>query len=239
MTEYGTWVHYAGTGAAILGIVLLTVALILTYAGMKLKRTRRVKTPGKSVSVFLILIWVLSLFTFLVAVLVYGRQLYQENLLGTSPVNAVTPITDISAVVTFLIILYATRSHGLRVALMSAFVGTAAAPMIFELPFDLIIMGRTYPPIPPSPNLYRLLFFLPLFIVEISTFSLLTLSPQTKLSRYTLFSLAGMLLVFAIWALNGFSYPSSLVPLALNDTSKVLSFVTAITLFLEPSKYEP
>jgi hypothetical protein len=75
---------------------------------------------------------------------------------------------------------------------VSAFVGTAAAPMISELPFDLIVMGRTYPPIPPSPTLYRLLFFLPLFVVEISTFSLLTLSPLTRLSKDTLFSLAGV-----------------------------------------------
>jgi len=232
LTEYGTWFPYTGASAAVLGIVLLTVAFILTYAGMKLKRTRRVKTPGKSVSVFLILIWVLSLFTFLVAVVAYGTQLYQEKLLGNSPVNAVSSITELSAVVTFVVILYVTRSHGLRVALVSAFVGTAAAPMIFELPFDLIVMSRTYPPIPPSPTLYRLLFFLPLFIVEISTFSLLTLSPLTKLSKYTLFSLAGVFYVFAVWALLGFSYPSNFVPLALNDVSKVLSFVTAITLFL-------
>jgi hypothetical protein len=52
------------------------------------------------------------------------------------------------------------------------------------------------------------------------------------LSKYTLFSLAGVFYVFALWALLGFSYPSSFIPLALNDASKILSFVTAITLFL-------
>jgi hypothetical protein len=235
MTQYGEWVPYEGASAAVLAIVLLAVGLVLTYGGMKLKSARGVKSPGKTVSVFLVLIWVLSLVTFLVAVVSYGTQLYQENLLGNAPVNAVTPVTELSAVLTFIVIVYASRSHGLKVALLSAFVGTAAAPMIFELPFDLIVMGRTYPPIPPSPTLYRLLFFMPLFIVEISTFSLLTLSPLTKLSKYTLFSLASVFYVFALWAFLGFSYPSNFTPLALNDVSKVLSFVTAITLFLEPS----
>jgi hypothetical protein len=234
MTQYGEWVPYGGASAGILGISLLGVALILTYVGMKLKAARGIKTPGKAVSFFLLLIWILSLVTFLVAVLAYGTQLYQENLLGNAPVNAVTPVTELSAVVAFIVILYVSRGHGLKVALLSAFVGTTAAPMIFELPFDLIVMGRTYPPIPPSPTLYRLLFFLPLFVVEISTFSLLTLSPLTKLSKYTLFSLGAMFCVFALWALLGFSYPSSFMPLALNDVSKVLSFVTAVTLFLEP-----
>jgi hypothetical protein len=216
----------------VLAITLLAVGLILTYGGTKLKSARGVKSPGKTVSVFLILIWVLSLVTFLVAAVSYGTQLYQQNLLGNPPVNAVTPVTALSALVAFIVIVYLSRSHGLKVALVSAFVGTAAAPMIFELPFDLIVMSRTYPPIPPSPTLYRLLFFLPLFVLEISTFSLLTLSPLTKLSKYTLFSLAGVFYVFAVWALLGFSYPSNFVPLALNDVSKVLSFITAITLFL-------
>jgi len=232
MTQYGTWFPYEGASAAILGITLLSVGLILTYGGTKLKGIRGVKTPGRAVSVFLLLIWVLSLLTFLVAVIAYGTQLYQEHFLGTLPANAITPVTEISAVLTFVIIAFVSRGHGLKIALLSAFVGTAAAPMIFELPFDLIVMGRTYPPIPPSPTLYRLLFFLPLFVVEVSTFSLLTLSPLTKPSKYTLFSLASMFYVFAVWAFLGFSYPSNLLSIALNDVSKVLSFVTAITLFV-------
>jgi hypothetical protein len=111
-------------------------------------------------------------------------------------------------------------------------VGTVAAPMIFELPFDLIVMGRIYPPPPPPTTQFTLLYFLPLFLVEISSFSLLTLSPLTKMSKYTLFSLAAMFFVFAVWALFGFSYPSYPIPFALNAVSKTLSFVAAVTLFL-------
>jgi hypothetical protein len=108
-------------------------------------------------------------------------------------------------------------------------VGTIAAPMIFELPFDLIVMFRTYPPVPVQ---LTLLYFMPLVLVEISSFSLLTLSPLMKVSNYTLFALAAMFLVFAVWAMFGFSYPSQPVPFTLNAMSKILCFATAITLFL-------
>jgi hypothetical protein len=40
-----------------------------------------------------------------------------------------------------------------------------------------------------------------------------------------------MLAVFAVWALAGFGYPSAPVPLTLNIVSKLLAFVTALTLF--------
>ena len=63
----------------------------------------------------------------------------------------------------------------------SAIVGTIAAPMIFELPYDLIVIGHTHPPTPHT--LFTLIFFLPLFIVEILSFAMLTFSLFTNLSR--------------------------------------------------------
>ena len=52
----------------------------------------------------------------------------------------------VDAVVTFCVVLYLTRRWGWKVALASAVIGTAAAPMFFEFPFDLIVMARTNPP---------------------------------------------------------------------------------------------
>ena len=228
-----------GNDALFLAVALFAIAVLLVYLGTRLSGAIGIKRPGKFVSVFMIMIWALSLLTFLVAVLTYGLQLYQEHLLQATPTNPISPITELCGLAAFIIIAYLTRSHGLKVALGSAFVGTAAAPMIFELPFDLIVMWRTYPPIPPSPTLFRLLFFLPLFLVELSTFSLLALSPLTKLTKYTLFSLAGMFFVFAVWALLGFPYPAEPISVALNGLSKVLSFVTTITLFLKSTKQDP
>jgi hypothetical protein len=232
LTEYGTWSPYVGTGAVFLAVTLLAIGVLFTYLGTRLIGAVGIKRPGKTVSVFMITIWGLSLATFLIAIVTYGLQLYQQKMLAVPPTNPISPITELCGLATFVIIAYLARHHGLKVAIGSAFVGTAVARMIFELPFDLIVMTRTYPPIPPAPNLFRLLFFLPLFLVEISTFSLLTLSPLTKLSKYTMFSLAGMFFVFAVWAFLGFSYPSTPISVTLNGISKILSFVAAITLFL-------
>jgi hypothetical protein len=114
----------------------------------------------------------------------------------------------------------------------SAVIGAIAAPVIFEFPFDLIVMTRTYPAVAPNPALYRVLFFAPLFLVEFSTLALLTLSPLVRLSRVTVVTFSLMLLIFAVWALFGFGYPSTPLPWAFNSVSKVVAFVVALSLFL-------
>ena len=116
--------------------------------------------------------------------------------------------------------------------MISAALAGMAGPMIFELPFDLIVMARTYPPIPPHPAFYRFAFFAPLFLIEITTLALLMWSPMVRLSRATFVAYALMLAVFAVWALSGFEYPATPVPYALNVVSKLLAFATILTLFL-------
>jgi hypothetical protein len=226
----GTWNPYAGSEAIILTSALLIIAAVLAYLGTRLHRSVGVKRPGTAISIFLVGFWGLSLVNLVVAVGTYMQAFYQQFGAVTLPKNPISPITDLSVLVTFIIILYFTRHYGLKIALGSAIVGSMAAPMIFELPFDLIVITRTYSPLPATQ--YRLLYFLPLFLVEITTFSLLTLSPVTKLSKYTLFSLSAMFMVFAVWAVFGFSYPLYPIPIALNMLSKILSFIAAITLFL-------
>jgi hypothetical protein len=130
------------------------------------------------------------------------------------------------------VILYLTRRWGWKVALASAVIGAAAAPMIFELPFDLIVMARTNPPIPTHPMLYRQLFFLPLFLVELSTIFLLTLLPSVRVTAYACYAVAGMFVVFAVWAAFGFAFPAEPLPFALNVIAKILCFVAAIMLFV-------
>jgi hypothetical protein len=230
MPQYGTWVPYTGSDAVILAVVLFFVAGVLTYLGTRLNRPVGVERPGNVVSLFLIVLWVLSLATFLVAITIYGSALTQQAGPITLPANPITPVTSLSVLVTFIVITYVCRGLGWKVALGSAAVGTIAAPLIFELPFDLIVMWRTYAPTPVI--LFTLLYFLPLFLVEISSFALLTLSPAMRVSRYTLFFLAAMFFVFAVWAVFGFSYPATPVPFVCNAVSKILSFIVAITLFL-------
>ncbi len=234
MTQYGTWSPYGGSNSILLAGVLCIVTGVLMYLAIRLPDPIEVKRPGKFIGISLVVIWLLSVTTFLVAVTTYVRALYQQVGHFTGPVNPITPVTELSGLVTFFVIAYLARRSGFWIAFGSAIVGTIAAPMIFELPFDLIVMWRTYPPAPEIP--FTLLFFLPLFLVEVSSFAMLALSPVMKLSRYTLFLLAGIFLIFAVWALFGFAYPAAPIPVALNTIAKILAFATAVSLFLPQEK---
>jgi hypothetical protein len=236
MTQYGTWVSYGGHARIWLAIVLLAVAGGATLAGIRLPLPVRAARPGPAGRAAMILAWVASIAAFLVGLTIYVRQyIHAYNLTAATaaPKDRIAPITLTAAVVTFVVIvIISRRSAGLGTRLASGAIGAMAAPMIFELPFDLVVMARTYPPIPPDPALYRALFFVPLFLIEITTLLLLRLSPMVRLTRATFVSFALMLGVFAVWALSGFGYPSAPLPTALNIASKILAFVVALTLFL-------
>jgi ABC-2 type transport system ATP-binding protein len=140
-------------------------------------------------------------------------------------------VTLLAAVAIFGLVL-SREGWRFQTRLGSAVVAAMAAPMIFELPFDLIVMARTYPALPPDPALYRAVFFTPLILVEFTTLWLLTLSPMVRVRRSTFFCFALMIGVFGIWALFGFGYPQSALPITMNVLSKILAFITALTLFL-------
>jgi hypothetical protein len=174
--------------------------------------------------------WVLAIAALLVSVHVYIAQVSQAGLAQAPSANPITPVTLIGATVLFFVIALMQKASGWRVALGSAVIGAAAGPWIFEVPFDLVIMPRTYPVI--DPGLYRVLLFGLLILVGLTTLALLPLSPAIRLQRTTLWCLAGMLALFAGWSLFGFNYPSAPGPIALNALSKILALVTALTLFL-------
>ncbi len=224
------WVSYGGGEAILLTIVLLVVAGGFAYVGKRLRAPLGVTRPGGIAAGFMIAIWLLAIYTAGVATFVYGLQVKQAY--PGFVAARVRVGTFIDAPVTFFMILYLTRRWGWKIALASAVIGTAAAPMIFEFPFDLIVMTRTNPPIPTHPMLYRQLFFLPLFLVEFSTVSLLTLLPSMRVTAYASYAVAGMFVVFAVWAAVGFAFPAEPLPLTLNVISKILCFVAAIMLFV-------
>jgi hypothetical protein len=232
MTQYGTWVSYGGAARIELAIVLLAAAVSVAYARTRLPLPAQSARPGRAATVFMLGAWVLAVAAFLACFASYVQQSRHDYATGSAPADHILPVTMLSAGVTFFVILMCSGSYGPVARLSSAVIGAIAAPMIFELPFDLIVMARTYPPVYPDPALYRALFFLPLFFVEITTLSLLTMSPLVKLSRGALLSFASMLAVFAVWGLFGFAYPSAVIPTALNVVSKILAFVTVLCLFL-------
>jgi hypothetical protein len=230
---FGEWIPYSGNGAIILGAVLLVIASVFTLFGMKLKNSLRVKIPGKATAGVLVAAWILSILTFLVNVGVYAMLLGQAKFTGTIPDNPITKFTLSFAFLSFLMIFFMiVDDKGGKATFWSAVVAAMAGPMIFELPFDLIVIGRTYPPIPPDPAALRALFFFPLFLVELTTITLMFFSPLFKVTKYTLYSLAGMFLVFAIWGFLSFSFAYTTEFLILNVAAKAMAFVTVVTLFL-------
>ena len=231
MTQYGTWVSYSGNARLILAIILLACAGGLVGAGILLRRPVGLPRPGSTLTVFMFAGWGLAGVAFLACLGAYAAQEHHEHIAKAPPADPIALWTLTSAVALVLVVCIAASPHTWRVRVPSAAVAAMAAAAIFELPFDLVIWTRIYPPVPPDPALYRAVFFVPLVLVELTTLSLLTMTPMVKLSRTTFFCLALMLLVFAVWALAGFGYPSAPVPFAMNVVSKIIAFVTALSLF--------
>ena len=245
------WSPYTGSSAIILAVGLLVVTGVLLYAGMQLPHPLAATRPGLFLGACIGVLWVLSLTMFVVALIVYVEALIKQLGHGTgtlsTPANPITPFTLLFAVIAFLVILFltvpgstspsGTTVRAFWVGVGSAVVGTIAAWTIFEFPYDLIVMWHTYPPTPHV--LFTLLFFLPLFLLEFSSYALLTFSPFTKLSRATLYLLAGMFFIFAVWAVFGFAYPSAPLPYACNVLGKCIAFAIGVSLFLPREKVAP
>jgi len=101
---FGEWVPYSGNSAIILGVVLLMIAAVFTFFGLKLKNSLQVKMPGKAVGGVLVAVWLLSILTWLVNIGVYTILLQQANVTGTIPNNPITKFTLSFAFVSFVII---------------------------------------------------------------------------------------------------------------------------------------
>ena len=228
--SHGTWGPYTGNSAIMLALGLLVVAGVLLYLAMRFRRPISFKQPGRFFKVVIVVLWFLSIVAWLAAFAIYVMVLLRQQPHYVGASDPITPVTLVSAVLAFFTIIILAQQHGARTAIGAAIVGTIAAPMIFELPFDLIVMWHTYPPQPALP--FTFLFFGPLFLVELLSLTLLTFSSVTRLSRVTFFCLAAMFLVFTIWAFFGFAYPYDPLPTALNMISKVIAFATAVSLFL-------
>lgn len=230
MARYGTWISYAGSARAALSIVLLLVACLVALGGSRIRHPWRVDRPGAIGTGVLIGMWVSALVAFLVGLSIYAGQEERDYPRMSAPDSPIEPVTIVSALLIAIVIVAGTGGST-RDRLANGFIGAVVAPMVFELPFDLIVMTRTYPPVPPNPALYRAVFFVPLFLVEITTISLLVLAPAAGISRAFALTCAVMLAVFAGWALVGFAYPATPAAIGFNVASKLLAFIAVVGLF--------
>jgi hypothetical protein len=230
MAGSSPWANYSGAAEIVLIVVLMVAAAAVAYAGIRLRLPARPPRPGRAVMIVMIVAWVLAIVALVVCVAVYETQALRAGFQQTKRSDPIAPITLIGVCVVFFVILVVHRARGAGVAVGSATIGALAAPWIFEVPFDLVIMPRAHFDIDPA--LYRPLLFGPLILTGVMTVALLSLSPVVRVRRVTLWCFAGMLALYAVWGLFGFAYPSATGPTALNALSKVLALVTALTLFL-------
>lgn len=227
---YSVWSPYSGLDSYLLCGGMVLAAIVLVLLGSRVRRPLAARPAGRLVGSFIVLIWVLSVVIMSVTAYTYALTIYQQAGRVDTPTNPITRYTIAFALLAFVSILILTRAHGWKFALVSAIAGAGAGPVMFEIPFDLIVAFRLQIPDPAS--LYRLLYFVPLLLFNVATLALLTLSPAARLRRQTLFALAGMFAVWAVWALFGFAYPATAATTTLNVVSKLLSAVAGVLIFL-------
>jgi len=217
----GQWRPYSFPNSLELSVILLIVGVGLLFLGTRLKKAIGVPHRGEQLKVVVVVIWALSIEALL---LVYrGRTVRFDGGIQNGPIF---PITIASAACTFAYLAYISRHDGFLAAVGNGVVGAAAGPMAFEFAFDWIVIPQV-----DAPPRYIVAFFVPLLIGVMTTLSLLLLCKCVSVTRYAVYSLGAMLIVFAAWALAGFSYQSKPAPFVLNAIAKVLSFVTVAALF--------
>ncbi len=212
-----TWTPYAEPGTFLLALLLGIIAIGLILAARGMKKPIQLPRPRRILKVVILILWILSLG------LIHVIDEETQNAVSYGPI---LPITLTSAAFTFVYLAYITRKGGIVSALGNGFIGAVAGPMVFEFPFALIAI-----PLLKLGARVSIFFFGTLFVVIFTTLALLLFSKRTAITKYSLFSLSTMFLIFAVWALEGFSYPSTPISFTLNAVSKVLSFTTIIAMF--------
>ncbi len=219
-THTGGWKPYTFPTTVILFFIFLIVGIGLVFLGKRIKSRIRVPHPGNVLKIVMVIIWVIVILGFL-SVAIINRSNSSRS--GTGPIF---PITLACAAVTFIYLAYISRRDGILPALGNGFVGAAAGPMVFEFFFDLIVIPQIQ-----APATFLAAYFGTLDFAVLLTLSLLFLPRRVFVTRHSIYALGAMFIVFAIWALFGFSYPSNPASFTLNAISKVLGFITIIFLF--------
>ncbi|HXQ93260.1 MAG TPA: hypothetical protein VN739_09675 [Nitrososphaerales archaeon] len=225
-TALVVWSPYEGSGALLLSLVLAIIGLALILLGRRVTKEFKLPRLGKILGVIVVIIWIFSILIFLRINRDFARYTGSAGNLGP-----IFPITIITAVCTFALVAYVSRRDGIRAALGRGFLAFIAGPMVFEFPFLLIVIPRVSAPLVPA-----LIFLIPLFTIIFTTLSMLLFSRKVAITRYSIYFFGAMILVFAVWALDGYSYPSNSTSFLLNAISKVLGFAAVSTLFVKSSQ---
>jgi len=241
MIQYSQWVGYTGTARIALVCVMLVLTVALALIGWRLRKPRAARPSGVATGVFIAIIWVLSILIMEWSTFAYGEAIHNQVVAtgqgAAGSKNPITKFTVLFAVAAcILIFVWLRKRFGWKTALLSGIAGAGAGPVMFEFPFDWIIMWHLAVPTPVT--LYRWVYFFPLFLFIIVTLALCTLSSAARLRRETLFAMAAMFLLWAGWAATGFNYPSTSLPWLFNVLSKLAAAVAGVMIFMPDFKAE-
>ena len=216
------WSSYAGSSTFLLSFILVLAGVALILAGRRMEKEIKLPKMGWKLGVVVVAIWVFSILTFLKI----NRDIARYSGAAAS-LGPIFPITIVTAVCTFAYVAYISRHDGALAGLGRGFLAFIAGPMVFEFPFLLIVIPRVTAPLVPE-----LIFLIPLFTIIFTTLSMLLFSRKVAITKYTVYFCAAMILVFAIWALDGYSYPTHPISFVLNAVSKVLGFAAIAAMFV-------
>lgn len=219
------WRAYSGSAAASLGVVLILLGAAVVLLGTRTKDGVRPGMPGRAAKAAIIVVWAVTIFLILGIFKQVAARTGQSSL-GVGPVF---PITLACAACTFVAVAYLTRGSGAAAAIGNGFAGAVAGPMVFELPFLLIITPMVTTRVP-----HPLFSFLDFLVVILTTLALPFFSTRFAVTRYSLYLLGGMVLLFGMWALlTGYAPPADPVSFGLNAASKVLGFASVVAGFVK------
>jgi hypothetical protein len=220
-TGFIVWSPYSGEAALLLAIFLFALGAALIFWGKRVRRDITLPTPWRWLKVVIVVVWILQI---LILLRIFKHISTVDPSAGVT--GPVLPVTLAVAAFTFVLVAYFLRRDGAAVALGSAFAAAVAGPMVFEFPFALIVAPVSSVPTDPGATLT-----IPFFLAMITTIALLTFSRKAAVTRYSVYFLGAMFLIFGVWALFGFAYPSDPALLSLNSLSKVLGFATIVAMF--------
>jgi hypothetical protein len=221
-TGFIVWSAYTGDETLLLAVFLFLVGALVIFLGGRLKKDFRFPMPWAWLKVIVLVVWVLQI---LILLRVFKHIATVDPNAGVT--GPVLPVTLAAAACTFAFVAYVLRRNGARTSLGGAFVAAVAGPMIFELPFVLIVAPVSSVPTEPGAVLT-----IPFFLAMFTTLAMLTFSSKSAITRYAAYSFGAMFVVFSVWALLGFAYPSDPALFALNASSKVLGFATIALMFV-------
>ena len=184
-TGFIRWAPFTGEIQIVLTVLMFIIAAVLLVVGARMKMSRRLPMPWTWLKAVIVIVWILQI---LVLLRIFKHIETMDPSAGVT--GPVLPVTLASAAVTFVFVtVYLLRCGHASIpgALGCGVAAAFAGPMVFELPFVLIVGPGSTTPTNPGATLT-----IPFFIAMFTTMAFLAFSSKAKVTKYSIYSLAAM-----------------------------------------------